>query len=111
HGSFGSCPKPVLKVQAELRRQMESTPVQFLWRHYEERLEPARAALAKFLGAQAKDLVFVTNATSAVNAVVRSLRLKPGDELITTNHDYNACHNVVVEAARSARAKVVVARV
>jgi isopenicillin-N epimerase len=90
---------------------MEAEPVQFLWRRYEERLDPARSALAKFLGARARDLVFVPNATTAVNAVVRSLELKPGDELLTTGHDYNACRNVLVEAAQRARAKIVVAPV
>jgi isopenicillin-N epimerase len=111
HGSFGACPKPVLEFQSELRRQMEAEPVQFLWRRYEERLDPVRAQAARFLGAQARDLVFVTNATTGVNAVVRSLKLRRGDELLTTNQDYNACHNVVAEAAHRAGAKLVTARV
>jgi isopenicillin-N epimerase len=111
HGSFGACPKPILKLQAEMRREMEAEPVQFLWRHYEERLEPSRVALAKFVGAKSRDVVFVTNATTGVNAVVRSLKLKRGDELLTTNLDYNACHNVLVEAAQRAGARLVTARV
>ena len=111
HGSFGACPKPILELQSELRRQMEAEPVQFLWRRFEERLEPSRAALAKFIGARANDLVFVTNSTTGVNAVVRSLDLRRGDEILTTNLDYNACHNVLVEAARRAGAKLVTAQV
>jgi isopenicillin-N epimerase len=90
---------------------MEAEPVQFLWRRYEERLELSRRQVAKFVGARPQDLVFVTNATTGVNAVVRSLKLKPGDEILSTNHDYNACHNVVVEAARRSGAKLVVAQV
>ncbi len=111
HGSFGACPKAILGVQSRLRRQMEAQPVQFLWRHYDERLQSARSALADFIGVEAKDLVPVTNATAGVNAVVRSLRLRSGDELLTTDHAYNACQNVLIEAARCARAKVVVARI
>ena len=111
HGSFGACPEPILKLQAELRRRMESEPVQFLWRCYEERLEPSRRELARFVNARARDLVFTTNATSGVNAVVRSLNWKRGDEILTTDHNYNACHNVLVETARRTGAKVVVARV
>lgn len=111
HGSFGACPTPVLELQAELRRTMEASPVQFLWRHYEARLEPNRQALARFVGARACDLVPVTNATTAVNAVVRSWPLRPGDEILTTNLDYNACRNVLLEAARVAGATVVVAEV
>jgi isopenicillin-N epimerase len=109
HGSFGACPIPILKLQDTLRRQMEAEPVQFLWRRYEDRLESARERVAKFVGARPQDFVFVTNATSGVNAVTRSLDLRRGDELLTTNHDYNACRNVVAETARRAGAKLVVA--
>ena len=111
HGSFGACPKPILELQANLRLQMEAEPVQFLWRRYEERLELSRRQVAKFVGSRPQDLVFVTNATTGVNAVARSLKLKPGDEILTTSHDYNACHNVLADAARRAGAKLVVARV
>src|SRR5215470_3263428 len=97
HRSFGACPKVILRRQQALRRQMEAEPVQFLWRRYEDRLEPARKALARFIGARAADLVFVTNATVGINAVLRSVRFRPDDELLTTNLDYNACHNVLVE--------------
>lgn len=90
---------------------MEAEPVQFLWRHYEERLEPSRRTVAKFVGARRQDMVFVSNATSGVNAVVRSLRLSHGDELLTTNHDYNACHNVLAEAARRSAARLRLAHV
>lgn len=111
HGSFGACPKPILKLQAELRRQMEAEPVQFLWRRYEERLELARTRVAKFVGCRPRDLVLVTNATTGVNAVVRSINLRHGDQILTTSHDYNACRNVLVEAARRAGARLAVAPV
>lgn len=90
---------------------MEAEPVQFLWRHYDERLDSARAELARFVGALPRDIVFLTNATSGVNAVLRSLKLRRGDELLTTSHDYNACRNVLVEATRRAGAKLVVAHI
>lgn len=111
HGAFGACPKPVLKLQEELRREMEASPVQFLWRNYEERLEPSRRELARFVGARPQDTVFVGNATTGVNAVLRSLRLRRGDELLTTSLDYNACRNVILEAARISEARLVVADV
>lgn len=111
HGSFGACPKAILRRQNELRRAMEAEPVQFLWRRFEERLEPSRQQLARFLGARSRDLVFVTNSTTGINSVLRSLPLRAGDELLTTNLDYNACHNVVLEAGHRAGAKVVTADV
>jgi isopenicillin-N epimerase len=111
HGSFGACPKAILDLQFELRRKMEREPVQFLWRHYEQRLEPARVALAKFLHARSRDLVFTTNATTGVNAVMRSIKLRPNDEVITTDLAYNACYNTLVACTHRARARLVIARV
>ncbi len=110
HGSFGACPRPILKIQSELRREMEAAPVQFLWRRYEERLERSRATLARFIGARSRDLAFVTNSTTGVNAVVRSLKFRRGDELLTTNLDYNACHNVLLEVSGRSGARLVTAR-
>ena len=111
HGSFGACPKPILEQQTQLRARMEAEPVQFLWRRYEEGLDPARASLAKFIGARPRDLVFVGNATAGINSVVRSLKLRSGEEVLTTNLDYNACRNALAAAAGGARAKLVVAQV
>jgi isopenicillin-N epimerase len=73
HGSFGACPIPVLQYQAELRQRMERQPVQFFVRDLEGLLDEARASLGAFLGAPANDLAWVPNATTAVNAVLRSL--------------------------------------
>ena len=111
HGSFGACPRPVMEAQTEWRARMERQPVQFLWRDLPDLIDAARNELADFVKANADDLVFVANATAGVNAVVRSLHLSPGDELLTTDHDYNACRNVLAEAAARVGAKVVVAKV
>jgi isopenicillin-N epimerase len=90
---------------------LEREPVRFLWREIDGRIDAARAALAAFLGAEPANLAFVTNATTAVNSVVRSLELVPGDELLTFDHAYNACRNVLEEIARRTGARVVVVRV
>jgi len=109
HGSFGACPAEVLRHQAGLRAEMESEPVRFLLRELPDRLAAARRALADFVGADADDLAFVTNATSGVNAVLRSLVLSAGDELLVTDHAYNACRNALEFVAGRAGARVVVA--
>ena len=111
HGSFGSCPRPVLEFQRQLQDRIERQPIQFFVRDFEGLLDEARSALAKFLGADTSDLVFVSNATSGVNAVLRSLRFRPGDELLVTDHEYNACRNAVDFVAAQSRARVVVVRV
>src|SRR6184192_2811314 len=107
HGSFGACPRPVLEAQQRLRERLERQPVQFLGRDLEALLDDARSALAAFLGADPEGLVFVPNATTAVNAVLRSLALAPGDQLLVTDHAYNACRNALDFVAGAARAEVV----
>lgn len=111
HGSFGACPREVLAAQREFVARMEREPVLFVHRELEGLLDHARIALADFLGADADDIAFVTNATTGVNTVLRSLRFQPGDELLTTDHEYNACRNALDLAAATWGARVVTARV
>ncbi len=109
HGSFGACPIAVLEKQQQYRQRMERQPLQFLGVDIEPLLDDAREALAAFVGAAAEDLVFVPNATTGVNAVLRSLTFQPGAELLTTNHEYNACRNALNYIAERQGLKVVVA--
>ena len=110
HGSFGACPTRILAVQQELRARMERQPVLFLARELENLLDGARTGLAAFLDSDADDLAFVPNATTGVSTVVRSLRFGPGDELLTTDHAYNACRNAL-HAAEQSGARVVTAAI
>jgi len=108
HGSFGACPRRVLEIQSEWRARIERQPLQFLARELEPQLDAARASLAQFVGANPEDLVFVPNATQGVNSVLRSLAFQPGDELLVTDQEYNACRNALEYAAERAGARVVV---
>ncbi len=110
HGAFGACPKVVLDAQARWRARLEREPVLFLGRELEPLLDDARVGLAGFIGAQPDDLAFVGNATAGVNAVLRSLRFEPGDEILVTDHAYNACRNAVDWVAARSGARVVTAR-
>lgn len=111
HGAFGACPAEVLEAQAGFRLRLEREPVRFFLRECEPLLDEARAALAALVGADPAGLAFVSSATHGVNAVLRSLApdLDPGDELLTTDHAYNACRNALDFVAGRAGARVVVA--
>lgn len=109
HGSFGACPEVVLAAQSALRRELEREPVDFLSHSLPARLDAARAELSAFLGADSADLVFVPNATTAVNTILRSLTFAPGDELLLTNHTYAACRKTVDYVCQRSGARAVVA--
>jgi isopenicillin-N epimerase len=111
HGSFGACPLPVMKLQQELRQRIERQPLQFFGRDLEELLDRSRTDLAAFVGADSEDLAFVPNATTGINTVLRSLKFEPGDELLTTNQEYNACRNALNFVAERSGAKIVVAEI
>ena len=108
HGSFGACPVEVLEAQRRWRDRLEAQPVRFLARELPGLLATARADLGAFVGAEPDDLAFVANATGAVNAVLRSIRFAPGDELLTNDHEYNATINVLRHVAERDGARVVV---
>jgi isopenicillin-N epimerase len=91
HGSFGACPRPVFEAYQTWQRLLEQQPVRFLGREYLDHDLRARQALAEYLHVETSNLVFVTNATQGVNIIARSLDLKPGDEILTSDHEYGAC--------------------
>lgn len=111
HGSFGACPRAVLEHQQALRDALERQPVRFFVDTLLPALDAARKRVAAFVGADPEGLVFVPNATAAVNAVLRSWRWRAGDEILITDHAYNACANVARFVASRSGARVVTAAI
>ncbi|HEY8238313.1 MAG TPA: aminotransferase class V-fold PLP-dependent enzyme [Candidatus Limnocylindrales bacterium] len=107
HGTFGACPRPIVERRMELIRELEANPIRFYTRDYEERFDAARREVAAFLGADPAGTVIVPNATTGVATVLESLRLRPGDELLTNDHEYNATLNALETVAARAKARVV----
>jgi isopenicillin-N epimerase len=107
HGSFGATPRVVLEAQQAWRDRLEAEPVRFMVTELEPALDRARAKLGEFVGADPDDLAFVPNATTGVNAVLASLPFGPGDELLTTDHEYNAVRNAMAHVAQRHGARVV----
>jgi isopenicillin-N epimerase len=95
HGSFGATPRVVLAAQQDWRREMEVQPTRFMHEALPAGLAAAAARLGAFFGADGKDIGFLDNATSGCNAVLRSLRLMPDDEVLVLSHGYGAVRNTV----------------
>jgi isopenicillin-N epimerase len=90
HGSFGACPRPVFEAYQRYQLELERRPMELLKRRYRELLDEARERVAAYVHADVDGLVVLPNATAGVNVVARSLRLRPGDEVLTTNREYGA---------------------
>lgn len=90
HGSFGACPRPVFESYQRFQRELECQPVEFLAleRRFPELLDGARSRLAAYVGADPANLAFAPNASTALNTVIRSLDLRPGDEILMGDAEY-----------------------
>ena len=91
HGSFGATPKAILQKQREIQDLMEHEPVQFMLRELPERRWENLVALGDFVSAKPEDIALVPNATDGVNAVLRSLGIEKGDEILFVDQVYGAC--------------------
>ena len=117
HGTVGAPPRCVLQVQQKLRDEIERQPSRFLLQELagirlgtaNDRQPLLRAAadeIARFLGAAGKDIVFVDNATSGINAVLRTTNFSEGDELLVLDHTYGGVRNAAEYASRLHGAQV-----
>jgi isopenicillin-N epimerase len=91
HGSFGACPRPVFRNYQSWQKQLEKQPVKFLGSELNDLLFSARKILGSFIKVPVEDIVFIPNATHGVNIIARSIKLSPGDEVLSTDHEYGAC--------------------
>lgn len=107
HGAFGLTPNAVIKAQDCWRAQIERDPTAFFGFEVEAALRQAAAAVAKAIGAAAEDLVFVENATSGINAVLRMLDFEPGDEILITSLTYPAMRKAASYVAARTGARLV----
>jgi isopenicillin-N epimerase len=110
HGSFGACPRPVFEDYQRWQLTLERQPVAFLdsRRGLKTNLQVARAALAREVGSAVDNIAQVANATTGLNIVIQSLPLRAGDEIVTTNHEYNALEKTWAYIARKTGVRVVV---
>ena len=111
HGSYGATPRGLLAEQDRWRARMEAQPVRFFMTELPKAIRKAAIPLAAFVGTDPARLAFVENASAACNAVIRSLAFEPGDEVLTTDHVYNAVRQTLAYAAARTGARVIEAPV
>lgn len=111
HGSYGACPRPVFEAYQAWQLELEREPVEFLSRKLTENMRLPREALAAEFGTSPENLVGVTNATTGLNIVARSLDLKPGDQILTTDHEYSALEKTWAYICRKTGAQLVMAKI
>ncbi|WP_146620046.1 aminotransferase class V-fold PLP-dependent enzyme [Acuticoccus sediminis] len=107
HGAYGATPRAIQAGQADWRARMERNPARFFMRELPGALRQAADAVADFVGTDPERLGFVVNATEGVATVVRGLALEPGDEIVVTDHQYNAVRQLLAFAAAATGARVV----
>ena len=109
HGSFGACPREVFENYQKWQLELEKQPVEFLSenRGNLNMMKSVRESLAKEFRTSSENLVLVTNATTGLNVVAKSLSLKPGDEILTTDHEYGALGKTWEFIARKTNLKFV----
>ena len=90
HGSFGAIPRATFAHQQRWAARVEAEPVEILIRQYHGLMERTKTAIGRWLGMRNEDFGLVANATEGVAAVLSSMTFSPGDELVATNHVYNA---------------------
>jgi isopenicillin-N epimerase len=111
HGSFGPPPVPVRETRAEWQERLDRQPMDFFVRQFEPAWQEARRRLAEFVGTTAENLVFLANATAAMNVAAASFPLSPGDEVLLTDHEYGAVRRIWDRACRKADARLAIAAV
>lgn len=90
NGSFGACPRAVLAAQEAYRRRLERQAVVFMDQELPRGLRRAAADIGRFVGVRADDVVFVDNATTGANAVLRSQPWRRGERCLLADTAYPA---------------------
>jgi isopenicillin-N epimerase len=117
HGTVGVTPRRVMAAQRAIQEEIERQPSRFMLRELTEidmgkrnpgppRMRAAAEVVGAFVGTRGEDLAFVDNVTTGLNAVLRSLPFRSGDEILITSYIYGATANIARYVARERGATV-----
>ena len=113
HGSFGACPKKIFNEYQSWQKKLENQPVKFLdqFRDFGPNMTNVREALSIKINCNVNNLVPVVNATTGLNAIIKSLHFKKGDEVIMSNHEYGALEKTWQFIKTKYKIKITIAKV
>jgi selenocysteine lyase/cysteine desulfurase len=102
-----SHPQPVRDAVDRYRQALDENPFLFLEQHMFEKEEDmlwkkVTAAAAGYTGAKPEEIALTSSATMGLALVYNGLRLKPGQEILTTTHDHYSHHESIRLAAAKA---------
>ncbi|KAH7087317.1 pyridoxal phosphate-dependent transferase [Paraphoma chrysanthemicola] len=95
HGSFGTYVKSVRDRMRALQDATEASPDRYIRYEYPRLLDQSREVMADFLGVPHDEVVYVANATTGVNVILRNLRFEPGDLIVYLGCIYGACEKTI----------------
>ncbi|KAK5116566.1 hypothetical protein LTR85_009191 [Meristemomyces frigidus] len=95
HGSFGTYPTAIRSVLRHYQDEAEAKPDKFIRYDYPKLLDESREAVANYLNAPVSTCVFIPNATTGLNTVLRNMVYEPGDVIIYFATIYGACEKTV----------------
>jgi selenocysteine lyase/cysteine desulfurase len=88
HGSYGTYPKVIRPVLHDLQLKAEVNPDRWLRRDMFAEMDKNKQAVSALLHCSPDELVFVTNAMTGINTVLRSIPLSPGDKIICVSFNF-----------------------
>ncbi|KAH7385449.1 pyridoxal phosphate-dependent transferase [Phaeosphaeria sp. MPI-PUGE-AT-0046c] len=107
HGSFGTYPKCVREEMRRFQDTTEERPDSFIRYEYSSLLDKSRAAMGKLLNVPTSSVVFMPNATTGINTVLRNLTFQPGEHILYFATIYGACERTVSYITETTPAKSV----
>ncbi|KAL4444111.1 hypothetical protein ABPG75_011848 [Micractinium tetrahymenae] len=99
HGSYGAALRLAVEAQRYFQDRLEAQPVLFQEEEALGALRQAQLAVAALVGAEPRDVVFIANATTAVNAVLQSTPLGAGDLILLASTTYPAVRSAAARVA------------
>lgn len=81
-GSFGGVPAAIEEACQALSRNIEGNFDAFMRHQYFNRIDSARTAIARFIGAEVDTCVFVPNVATGIGTVLKNFEWKFGDVLV-----------------------------